>query len=221
MHILIVEDEKKLAQLLQDYLQQSAYQTTIIADGAEVVAWVKSNPVDLVLLDIMLPHKDGMEICKEIRVFSNVPIIMMTARVDEIDRILGLEIGADDYICKPYSPREVIARVKAMFRRGKMQEQADASGVLQLNKDNLTIIINGKTLELTAVEFQIVSVLMAHPGRIFSRSQLMESIYADYRVVSDRTIDSHIKKVRKKIHELSPENEFIHSVYGVGYKIEW
>lgn len=222
MHILIVEDEEKLALVLQDYLQQSHYETTIIADGAKVIPWLKMHKADLVLLDIMLPNKDGMDICREIRVFSNVPVIMITARADEIDRILGLETGADDYICKPYSPREVMARIKAILRRNAVRDnQAGVDNSLQLNPDNLTLSISGKVLELTAVEFQIMGVLWARPGKIFSRTQLMELIYADHRVVSDRTIDSHIKKIRKKIHEIAPAKELIYSVYGVGYKIEW
>ena len=221
MHILIVEDEPKLAQLLADYLHQNDWQTTIIGDGAEVVSWVRKHQPDLVLLDIMLPNKDGLAICSEIRTFSQLPIIMLTARVDEIDRILGLEIGADDYVCKPFSPREVVARIKAVFRRLAPQDSKElAENRIALQRDTLTVVIDGDSIQLTAVEFEILAVLMARPGRIVSRNQLMESIYSDYRVVSDRTIDSHIKKIRKKMAQLNPEQEFIHSVYGVGYKFE-
>jgi two-component system response regulator BaeR len=167
----------------------------------------------------MLPGKDGMDICKEIRSFSNVPIIMVTARIEEIDRLLGLELGADDYICKPFSPREVVARVKAVLRRSGGQTTLRTKGLL-LEEASLQASWNGRKLDLTSVEFKLLQHLAAHPGRIFSREQLMDRIYADRRIVSDRTIDSHIKKLRKKIETASPGEDLIRSVYGVGYKFE-
>ena len=225
--ILIVEDEPKLAQLLSDYLLQAGYKTDIIANGLEVSPWVKQHNPDLILLDLMLPGKDGMEICKELRQFSQVPIIMVTARVEEIDRLLGLELGADDYVCKPFSPREVVARVKAILRRLQNITSNAFSGPtptsltgFELDESRYKACVNGHELALTSIEFKILKHLLVDPGRIYSREQLMNYIYDDHRVVSDRTIDSHIKKLRKRIAEVLPEQEVIHSVYGVGYKFE-
>jgi two-component system, OmpR family, response regulator BaeR len=217
--ILIAEDEPKLAEVLRDYLQQAGFSCHWISQGNEVVDWLRQHEVDLVLLDLMLPGRDGLDICKEIRGFSQLPIIMVTARVEEIDRLLGLELGADDYICKPYSPREVVARVKAVLRRAGSHEDPAADG-LMLDEAGYRASLKGADLQLTAIEFTLLAFLADHPGRIFSRSQLMDSIYPDRRVVTDRTIDSHIKKLRKKIAAVSPEEELIRSVYGVGYKFE-
>jgi two-component system response regulator BaeR len=217
--ILIVEDEQRLADLHRDYLQQSGYETEWLAEGLPVVHWVKENSPVLILLDLMLPGKDGLEICKEIRSFSNVPIIMVTARVEEIDRLLGLELGADDYICKPFSPREVVARVKTVLRRSKPQSPYN-NQALTVDGERYLATLLGQKLDLTAVEFQLLNILVKSPGRIFSRDQLMDRIYSDQRIVCDRTIDSHIKKLRKKIAAVAPELELIHSIYGVGYKYE-
>lgn len=215
--ILIVEDEVKLSTLLVDYFTQAQFNTACIANGNEVVDWVKHHKPDAILLDIMLPGKSGIDICKEVRVFSNIPILMVTAKVDEIDRLLGLELGADDYICKPYSPREVVARVKAVLRRTIATVQSNEG--LHLNEDRYQLRLNKKTLDLTAVEFQLFKPLYKEPGRIFNRQQLMDCMYDDNRIVSDRTIDSHIKKLRKKLGALSPDKELIQSVYGVGYRL--
>ena len=218
-NILIVEDEPKLASLLSDYLQQSGFITEIIDNGLEVEGWVKENNPDLILLDLMLPGKGGIEICKGIRGFSNVPVIMVTARVEEVDRLLGLELGADDYICKPFSPREVVARVRAVLRRLQPPPNSLVQGIT-LDESRYKACIAGHELVLTAVEFQLLNILFNGQGRIYSREQLMDHIYSDNRVVSDRTIDSHIKKLRKRIAEVVPDKEIIHSVYGVGYKLE-
>ena len=215
--ILIVEDEEKLAELIRDYLARSSFDTTILDNGNDVIPYVRENKPDLVILDLMLPGRDGMEICKEIRTFSNLPIIMVTARVEEIDRLLGLELGADDYVCKPFSPRELVARVKAVLRRADGETTIKAKGLV-LDEARYQAFLHGVDLELTAVEFKLLSFLAANPGRIYSRDQLMERIYSDHRIVSDRTIDSHIKKLRKKISGQSPDEELIGSVYGVGYK---
>ena len=219
-HILIVEDEVKIASLLKDYLVQSGFEATILHDGSEVEDWLENNTTDLMLLDLMLPGKTGVDICKDVRKDSNLPIIMITAKVEEIDRLLGLELGADDYICKPFSPREVVARVKAVLRRSDSAEKLSDKGLV-LDTDTYKATINGQDLNLTAVEFQLLKVLSDQPGRIFSRSVLVDKIYNDGRVVSDRTIDSHIKKLRKKIAEKLPNVELIHSLYAVGYKFEW
>lgn len=218
--ILIVEDEPKLAQLLSDYLLQAGFETHVIDNGLDVIAWVTQHKPDLILLDRMLPGLDGIEICKGLRAFSNIPIIMVTARVEEIDRLLGLELGCDDYICKPFSPREVVARVKALLRRSQPAQSDSIVQGITLDEARNKTTINGHELVLTAVEFQLLRILFNGKGRIYSREQLMNHIYADNRVVSDRTIDSHIKKLRKRLAEILPEQEIIHSVYGVGYKLE-
>ncbi len=225
--ILIVEDEERLARLVADYLTSSGYDTQILTDGTLVIDWVRANTPTLILLDLMLPGRDGLDLCRDLRSFSQIPIIMTTARVEEIDRLLGLELGADDYVCKPYSPRELVARVKAVLRRtqspapgtpgGDSQDQASA---LKLDESTLRVHWRGRTVELTAVEFSLLATLHAASGRIFSRERLMERIYRDHRIVSDRTIDSHVKKLRRKLNELAPEQELIHSVYGVGYRYE-
>ena len=217
-HILIVEDELRLAQLLADYLQAAGMDSHQLHEGTQVVERVRKVPPDLILLDLMLPGKDGMEICKEVRLFSQVPIVMVTARIEEIDRLLGLELGADDYICKPYSPREVVARVKAVLRRTQ-GGRANQVGLV-LDEPTMQAQLDGNVLELTAVEFKLLNYLAVHPGRIFSRDQLMEQIYSDQRVVNDRTIDSHIKKLRRKLEQAAPGRELVRSVYGVGYKFE-
>ena len=175
---------------------------------------------DLILLDLMLPGTDGLSICREIRKISQVPIIMLTARVDEIDRLLGLEIGADDYICKPFSPREVVARVKAVLRRTAPPASTEDAQSLTISEDTAQILFNGEACSLTSVEMMLLKTLNSQAGRIFSRNQLMTRIYPDNRIVSDRTIDSHIKKLRQKIHALDNHREYIHSVYGIGYKYE-
>jgi two-component system, OmpR family, response regulator BaeR len=217
--ILIVEDERKLGELLRDYLRQEGFEVATLERGDEVDAWVQAHETDLILLDVMLPGKSGLEVCKTLRRHSDVAIIMLTARVDEIDRLLGLELGADDYICKPFSPREVVARVKAVLRRGKHVPQAQTS--LTLDDAGYKASIGGQDLGLTAVEFQLLKVLASQPGRLYSRDQLMDAMYRDERIVSDRTVDSHIKKLRRKIADVLPDKEIIHSVYSVGYKYEW
>jgi len=217
--VLIIEDEENLAQIMQDYLIKDNISSEIVTDGNDAVNAVKTYDADVILLDIMLPNKDGMSICKEIRQFSQTPIIMTTARVDEIDRIIGLEIGADDYVCKPYSPRELVARVKVQLRKKQVNSNINGDGI-SLNEDFLTASIDDKTIELTFVEFKLLDKLMDGNGRIFNRNQLMDSIYTDGRIVSDRTIDSHIKKIRKKLIKLDASKEYIHSIYGCGYKFD-
>lgn len=227
--ILIVEDEPKIADLLQKYLQNAYFHTHWLNNGTAVGTWVRNESPSLILLDLMLPGKDGLEVCKEIRQFSAVPIIMLTARVEEIDRLLGLELGADDYICKPFSPREVVARVKAVLRRWQAPAVSNPTepalsltnnNELILDRDRLCIRIGQQETSLTLVEFELLDTLHKHPGRIFGRDQLMTKVYTDNRIVSDRTIDSHIKKLRKKLAEIAPDQELIHSVYSVGYKFE-
>jgi two-component system response regulator BaeR len=218
--ILIVEDEAKIASLLRDYLQKvGGYRTHSVERGDEAMqAFEKTSP-DLVLLDLMLPGMDGLEVCKAIRAKSQVPVIMVTALVEEIDRLLGLELGADDYICKPFSPREVVARVKAVLRRSSTVAGSSAAQSLAIDAERHIASINHQPLKLSPVEFALLSRLAAHPGRVFSRDQLMSAIYTDYRIVSDRTVDTHVKNLRRKLAEASPGSDLIESVYGVGYRL--
>lgn len=217
--VLLVEDEKKLADVLADYLRQGDFEVTCIYRGDEVLGAFRAGNFDAVLLDIMLPGVDGVTLCRELRQFSSVPILMLTARVEEVDRLLGLELGADDYICKPYSPREVVARLKAVLRRslGTLGQQAVP---YHLDASRLSVQWGSASVELTAVEYHLFARLLSEPGRIFSRGQLMRDMYPDNRVVSDRTIDSHIKKLRKKLGQLEGASDPIESVYGVGYRFQ-
>ncbi len=218
--ILIVEDEIKLAQLQIDYLQNAGFTTHHLINGLDVAPWLKTNQADLILLDLMLPGCDGILVCKEIRDFSTIFIIMVTARIEEIDRLIGLEVGADDYICKPFSLREMVSRVKAIVRRLEPQPQMIINNDITLEPNYLKVIIGGNEIELSAVEFNLMQAMHKQPGRIFSRSKLMDLIYSDDRIVSDRTIDSHVKKLRKKLMEISPHQELIHSIYGAGYRYD-
>lgn len=220
-HILIVEDEEKIASILEDYLKQNDFKTHWINNGSMVISYVKENAVDLILLDLMLPGLNGTEICKEIRKFSDLPIIMLTAKVDEIDRLLGLELGADDYICKPFSPREVVARVKSVLRRAhpKIQEQDIRLGPIHLNLDTRVTQIQNKNLDLTPSEFGILATMAQYPSKVFSRNELLNKVLGNDFEGYDRTIDTHIKNLRKKINSVIPDQEIITSIYGVGYKL--
>jgi two-component system response regulator BaeR len=219
-HILIVEDEEKIASLLCDYLKEAGFRTSTQNDGDRVIAQIKKDPLDLILLDIMLPGKNGMELCREIRQFSNIPIIMITARVEEIDRLLGLELGADDYICKPFSPREVVARVKAIFRRLQAEPKTHNLVVGSISLDDKThqVMIAKQLLNLTPNEFGLLKIMMSQPNRVFSRSELINRVQGYDFEGYDRTIDSHIKNLRKKIAQKLPSQEIISTVYGIGYK---
>lgn len=221
--VLVVEDETTLANVLADYLSAAGYNAHQLYRGDEAVEWVKEHRPHLILLDLMLPGLDGIEVCKQVRAFAETPIIMTTARVDEVDRLVGLELGADDYICKPYSPREVVARVKAVLRRVSAASAVSAASNtadVHLDERTLRVQVFNACVQLTAVEFSLLATLVSQPGRIYSRSQLMDRIYSDHRVVSDRTIDSHVKKLRKKLGEVPGGEELVHSVYAVGYRYE-
>ncbi|WP_300381323.1 response regulator [Alcanivorax jadensis] len=218
--ILIVEDEPRLSQLMADYLQHAHFHTEQTDSAREAMALAKKEHFQAILLDLMLPDGDGMDVCKAIRQHSQVPILMVTARVDEVDRLLGLELGADDYICKPFSPREVVARVKAVLRRANPQQDSSAP-TLTLDEERYEAVMGSQRVALTAIEFALLATLARHPGRIWSRDQLMDEIYQDHRVVSDRTIDSHIRKLRRKLSDGDDaSHDWIGSVYGVGYRLE-
>jgi two-component system, OmpR family, response regulator BaeR len=217
-HILIVEDDLKIAALLADYLEAAGWQTTRIVDGALALEYLRANRVDLILLDLMLPGLDGIEVCTKVREFCTTPIIMLTARIDEIDRLLGLEKGADDYVCKPFSPREVVARVRVHLRRaGGAQASAP---LLAVERSAMRVLHAGVALPLTPVEFRILAELIDHPGRIYSRQQLLDLAHEDQRDINDRTVDSHVKNIRRKLAVSPVVADCLQSVYGVGYRFE-
>ena len=218
--VMIVEDEPKLARLIADYLAADNLASQWIADGTQVEPAVRAHPPQLVLLDLMLPGRDGLSICKDLRQFTDVPIIMVTARVEEVDRLLGLEIGADDYICKPFSPRELVARVKALLRRVDRAASVSRFARLVVYEERHQAQLDGRTLDLTPVEFRLLNTLRSEPGRIFSRNRLLANLYPDHRVVTDRTVDSHVKNLRRKLAAAAAGEDLIRSIYGVGYRLE-
>ena len=219
--ILIVEDDLRIADMLDNYLQAQGYSTAILSNGLQVVPEVQRMAPALILLDIMLPGLDGVEVCREVRRFSGVPIIMVTARVDEIDRLIGLELGADDYVCKPFSPRELVARIKALLRRaeGRLGAGAPPHG-FRVDDNALRIAWQEHWLPLTPLEFRLFKRLLSRPGHVFSRNALLESVHEDFRDTTDRAIDSHIKNLRRKIGKLRPQGSAIVSVYGMGYRFD-
>lgn len=218
--VLIVEDEVGIAEILADYLKQSGFATLHAADGLAGVAMALRERPDLVLLDLMLPGLDGMGVCRELRKSLTTPIIMVTARVDELDRLLGLELGADDYICKPFSPREVVARVKAVLRRAQAAgETAPKPPLIEIDEATQRVTVAGKRLELTRTEWRVLALLASRPGRVYSRAQILELAYDDDQDVSDRVVDSHVKNIRRKLAE-QIDVDVIQAVYGVGYRFE-
>jgi two-component system response regulator BaeR len=218
--VLIVEDEPTLSLLLAETLRGEGFAAEVIERGDHVVASVRAEEPAAILLDLNLPGRNGLDVCRELRTFSTVPLIMITGRVEEIDRLLGLELGADDYICKPFTAREVVASVRALLRRARDWRERDgreAAPGLKLDDERFEAHWKGNRLDLTPVEFRLLKVLGERPGRVLSRSQLLDAIYVDHRVVSDRTVDSHVKNLRRKLGDAGGEDP-IESVYGVGYK---
>jgi two-component system response regulator BaeR len=222
-HIVIVEDEPKLAQLLVDYLQADGYACTVVRDGHGAIPALREREPVLVVLDLMLPGRDGLSICRELRSFSTVPVIMVTARISEVDRLLGLDSGADDYICKPYSPREVVARVRALLRRARWSEAATATDepTLIIDEVALRATLRGQALDLTPAEFKLLRTLAAQPGRVYSRNAVLDQLHTDGRPVTDRAVDSHVRNLRRKLAAATDGVNPIRSVYGVGYSLEW
>ncbi|MEE4301728.1 MAG: response regulator [Pseudomonadales bacterium] len=223
MRIFVVEDEPKLAAVLADYLHQAGHEVQCFEAGDSALEAARARQPDLVLLDVMLPGLDGLSVLRALREFSQVPVIMVTARIDEVDRILGLELGADDYVCKPFSPREVVARVTAQLRRAAFERAQDPdrtadTGGVTLAQEELRARVDGRVVDLTPVEFRLLDTLVSAPGRVFSRQQLMDAAYTDHRVVSDRTIDTHVKNLRRKLAEALGAEPPLGSVYGVGYR---
>ncbi len=217
--VLVVEDDPKIAALLVNYLVNEGYTATAAHDGREGLRLIKERPPDAVILDWMLPVMDGMAVCKAVREFSDVPIIMLTARVDELDRLLGLDTGADDYVCKPFAPREVVARVRALLRRAEGRVKNTPLPWV-IDEDSFRISWQGQWLPLTRIEFLMLRLLLNRPGRVYSRDQLLATVHDSQRDISDRAIDTHIKNLRKKIQTVDASFDGIASVYGVGYRFD-
>ena len=222
--ILLVEDEPKVCELIKAYLVKDGYDVTIAGDGRNAIEQAQLYKPDLILLDLNLPELDGLEVCRTIRKQSNVPIIMLTARDEEVDKVVGLEIGADDYITKPFSPRELAARVGAVLRRyreGLKKGEQIVSGELRLDQEKHEATYFEEPLSLTAAEFKLLSVLGRNPGRVCTRLQLMDSAFGESYEGYERTIDAHIKNIRQKMAKVAPDstNPLI-TVRGVGYKLE-
>ena len=231
--IVIVEDELDIASVVQDYLHHAGYETTHFADGESALAHIVASPPQLTLLDVMLPRLDGIEVLRRARAHTHHPVIMLTARIEEVDRLLGLELGADDYVCKPFSPRELVARVRAVLRRAAPGRASGRAALdeearqpphdmpaLVLDDAQWRASLGGIALNLTRREFSLLDVLSRHPGRIFSRARLLQLAYHDSMDVTERAIDSHVKNLRRKLAAASPTHDWIRSVYGVGFAWE-
>ena len=215
--IWIVEDERDLADIIADFVTAEGHRARVIGDGAQALAEFRRAPADLIVLDIMLPRLDGIALCRALREVSDVPIIVVTAKVDEIDRLLGLQVGADDYVCKPFSPRELMLRIHAVLRRRRAAVPATPGLVLDANSREARI--DGHAVTLTRSEFRVLEVMAARPGVIFSRAQLLDALDHDALDTTDRAMDTHIKHLRRKLAAVAPTREFIESVYGVGYRL--
>ena len=218
--ILVVDDEPKIARLARDYLEKNGYRVVTAADGPSALSMARRERPDLIVLDLLLPGMDGREVCRILRAESDVPIIMLTALSEESDQIVGLEIGADDYIVKPFSPRALVARVRALLRRTQRSVKAPAvirARDLEIDTGRYTVALKGKPLRLTPSEFDLLAILARHPGQTMTRQQLMDELYGGAASGVDRSVDSHIKNLRRKLESAS-EARFIETVYGVGYR---
>jgi len=220
--ILIVEDEEKMATVLIDYLKKEGFETRWLTHGNDVISFLKKHTPVLILLDIMLPGMDGLEICKELRKFSNIPVIMISAKGEVMERVNGLNIGADDYICKPFRPIEVVARINAVLQRYHFQSSQitkQKQKDIYLDSDSNQLVINGNIIDLTPCELSILECLFSNPGTVFSRSKLIRNVQGYKFDGYNRTIDFHVKNIRKKTKKYLRRKELIQSIYGVGYKL--
>jgi two-component system alkaline phosphatase synthesis response regulator PhoP len=220
--ILVVDDEARILKLVRDYLERAGFTVFTARDGETALTLARIEQPDLIVLDLMLPGVDGLDVCRRLRQESGVPIIMLTARVEEADRIVGLELGADDYVTKPFSPRELVARVRATLRRvdGQMEPPSIIrAGEIELDSDSLEATVAGRPVELTGTEFQFLAALARQPGRIFSREQLLEAVHGVSFDGYDRSVDSHIKNIRRKIEPDPRHPRYIQTVYGIGYRL--
>jgi len=217
--VLIVEDDARIAALLKSYLEADGFLAPIMTESDKVASQVRLSPPHLILLDIMLPGKDGLAVFREIKSFSDIPIIFITARAQEVDRLLGFELGADDYVCKPFTPREVVARVKAVLRRAYPEpvEETFTVGPIYLDSARHVVRINSADVHLTPIQFELLKCLMTQPGVVFTRNDLILKIQGYNFDGYNRTIDTHIKNLRRKLKPYFPEQEVLRSIYGIGY----
>ncbi|ENV46897.1 response regulator [Acinetobacter brisouii] len=223
-HIILVEDEVELAGLVRDYLEAAGYEVSMFHDGQEAYNSFLQRKPSLMILDLMVPRMDGLTICRKVREQSDLPIIMVTARTEEIDRVLGLNMGADDYVCKPFSPKELVARVQAVLRRLERKAEPEDNDLFRIDKSQQRIWYKQKALNLTPTEFRLLELFLEHVGQVYSRIQLLDHINPDSFDVADRVIDSHIKNLRRKISEVAEDDnrhEWVQAVYGVGYRFEY
>ena len=220
--ILVVEDESKIARLVRDYLEHAGFETVVASDGDTALASARRSKPDLVVLDLGLPGRDGLDVARTLRRTSTVPIVMLTARGDEIDRVVGLELGADDYVVKPFSPKELVARVRAVLRR---TEAARARGPevlrvadVEVDVGRMRVSVGGRPVELTTTEFQLLAVLIREPGRVFTRGQLLDAVHGVAFESYERAVDAHVKNIRKKLEPTPGRPRYLLTVHGVGYR---
>jgi two-component system alkaline phosphatase synthesis response regulator PhoP len=221
--ILIVEDEVRIVRTLRLYLEQAGFTVTAVHDGSQAIPAFRQERPSLVLLDLNLPGQDGLDICRSLRRLGNVPIIMLTARTEEMDRLIGLELGADDYISKPFSPREVVARVRAVLRRTQgslASAETLQAGAIQLDLAAYRVWLDGQLVDLTQTEFELLATLIRHKGRVLSRGQLLEAVQGVAHEELERAIDQHIKNVRRKLKDIVGDLPIINTIYGVGYRLD-
>jgi len=219
--VLVVEDEIEIARVVRDYLRNAGFEVIVVGDGGSAVASVRSAKPDLLVLDLGLPGRDGLDVAREIRRWSDTPIVMLTARGDETDRIVGLEIGADDYVVKPFSPRELVARVRAVLRRTRAAARGDEvvrAGDVEIDTAKMRVSVGGTQVDLTPTEFQLLATLAREPGRVFTRSQLLDAVHGVAIESYERAIDAHVKNIRRKIEPEPGSPRYVVTVHGVGYR---
>jgi DNA-binding response OmpR family regulator len=219
--VLVVEDEIEIARIVRDYLRNAGFEVIVVGDGGSAVASVRSAKPDLLVLDLGLPGRDGLDVAREIRRWSDTPIVMLTARGDETDRIVGLELGADDYVVKPFSPKELVARVRAVLRRSRTAARGDEivrAGDVEIDTGKMRVSVAGAPVELTPTEFQLLATLAREPGRVFTRSQLLDAVHGVAIESYERAIDAHVKNLRRKIEPTPGSPRYVVTVHGVGYR---
>lgn len=222
MHVLVIEDERKIATLICKYLELNAYSHTHLSSGVNAASIIVKSNIDIVLLDIMLPDIDGFDVCRNIRKSSNIPIVMLTARVNEIDKLLGFDLGIDDYVCKPFSPQELMARIRSVLRRARgsneIKKQVESVNGVEIDTTSNRATVNGQLVNLTQNEFLILQALLKRPTKDFTRKELLTSIHGQYFDGYERNIDTHVKNLRRKLYLHSSGKQYIESIYGVGYR---
>jgi DNA-binding response OmpR family regulator len=220
--LLVVEDEMKIARLVRDYLEHAGFEVIVTGDGGSAIASARGSKPDLVVLDLGLPGRDGLDVARELRQTSNVPIVMLTARGDEADRIVGLELGADDYVVKPFSPKELVARIRAVLRRTDAASDTGAevlrAGDVELDARRMRVSVGGRPVDLTPTEFELLATMLREPGRVFTRSQLLDAVHGVAIETYERAIDAHVKNIRKKLEPEPSRPRYVLTIRGVGYR---